>query len=71
MAGPAEVVGPDPLETQRLDNMERQAILQTLQKQGFNRTESAKALGISRRALPYKLQRRRAVGYDVDGPVGP
>jgi DNA-binding NtrC family response regulator len=35
-------------------------------KNGFNRTETAKALGISRRTLVYKLQRLRALGYEVD-----
>lgn len=53
----------------RLDQMERLAILQTLKKHDFNRTETAKVLGISRRALLYKLQRLRETGCDVDpGP---
>jgi DNA-binding NtrC family response regulator len=67
-SGPAvpEKAAKDGLDPQRLDQMERQAILQTLQKQGFNRTETAKALGISRRALLYKLQRLREEGCDVD-----
>ena len=46
--------------------IERQAILQALRKHDFNRTETAKALGISRRALIYKLQRFREEGYAVD-----
>jgi len=37
-----------------------------LRKHGFNRTETAKALGISRRALLYKLQRFRELGDAVD-----
>ncbi|HOY59065.1 MAG TPA: helix-turn-helix domain-containing protein, partial [Verrucomicrobiota bacterium] len=37
-------------------------------KHGHNRTETAKALGISRRALIYKLQRFRELGFDVDAP---
>jgi len=51
---------------ERLGEIERQAIFQALRKHNFNRTETAKALGISRRALLYKLQRFRELGYDVD-----
>ncbi len=57
---------PAPAEAQRLEEIERQAIFQTLRKHDFNRTETAKALGISRRALIYKLQRFREEGYPVD-----
>ncbi|HRD05867.1 MAG TPA: helix-turn-helix domain-containing protein [Verrucomicrobiota bacterium] len=46
--------------------MERAAIMQALRQHDFNRTETAKALGISRRALLYKLQRFREEGYPVD-----
>jgi len=53
-------------EAQRLEEIERQAIVQALRKHNFNRTETAKALGISRRALIYKLQRFREMGYEVD-----
>ncbi len=53
-------------DMERLEEMERQAILQTLGKHAFNRTETAKALGISRRALLYKLQRLRKLGYEID-----
>ena len=53
----------DPL---RLEEIERQAILEALQKNDFNRTETAKALGISRRTLVYKLQRLRELGCQVD-----
>ncbi len=56
---------PDP---RRLEELERQAILQALRKHDFNRTETAKTLGISRRALIYKLQRFREEGYEIDGP---
>jgi DNA-binding NtrC family response regulator len=56
----------EPVEAERLGEIERQAILQTLRKHNFNRTETAKALGISRRALVYKLQRFRELGYEVD-----
>jgi DNA-binding NtrC family response regulator len=50
----------------RLEEVERNAILQTLKQHNFNRTETAKALGISRRALLYKLQRFREQGYKVE-----
>ena len=58
----------EPMEAERLGEIERQAIVQALRKHDFNRTETAKALGISRRALIYKLQRFRELGYDVDAP---
>jgi two-component system response regulator AtoC len=53
-------------DAQRLEEIERQAILQTLREHQQNRTETAKALGISRRALIYKLQRFREQGFEVD-----
>ena len=56
----------DTQDAQRLAEIERQAIFQALRKHDFNRTETAKALGISRRALIYKLQRFRAEGHAVD-----
>jgi DNA-binding NtrC family response regulator len=52
----------------RLEEIERQAIVQALRKHDFNRTETAKALGISRRALLYKLQRLRELGHEIDAP---
>ena len=51
---------------EQLEDVERQTILQALQKHSFSRTETAKALGISRRALIYKIQRFRELGYEVD-----
>jgi transcriptional regulator with PAS, ATPase and Fis domain len=60
---PAAAESPDP---QRLGEIERQAIFAALRKHNFNRTETAKALGISRRALIYKLQHFRELGYEVD-----
>ncbi len=54
------------IEAQQLDEIERQAILAALAQHKFNRTETAKALGISRRALIYKLQRFRQLGLSVD-----
>jgi len=53
-------------DAERLEEMERQAIVQALRKHSFNRTETAKALGISRRSLIYKLQRLREQGCEVD-----
>ena len=61
------VTAAEPADAERLGEIERQAIFQTLRKNDFNRTETAKALGISRRALLYKLQRFRELGYKVDG----
>jgi DNA-binding NtrC family response regulator len=57
---------PAALESQPLDDLERQAILAALAQHKFNRTETARALGISRRALIYKLQRFRQLGLPVD-----
>ncbi len=54
-------------EAERLGEIERQAIFQALRNHNFNRTETAKALGISRRTLIYKLQRFRELGFSVDG----
>lgn len=59
---PAPAEAPDAL---RLEEIERQAILQGLREHQQNRTETAKALGISRRALTYKLQRFREQGFEV------
>jgi len=53
-------------EAEQLGEIERQAIFQALKKHDFNRTETARALGISRRALIYKLQRFRELGFAVD-----
>jgi DNA-binding NtrC family response regulator len=54
----------------RLEQIEREAILKALRKNNYNRTETAKELAISRRALTYKLQRLRAEGVAID-PVDP
>jgi DNA-binding NtrC family response regulator len=62
-AGPSD--GPPAGDRERLDEIERQAIMQALRQHGFNRTETAKVLGISRRALIYKLQKWRELGYSV------
>jgi len=57
---------PATADGEQLAEIERQAILQALRQHEFNRTETAKALGISRRALLYKLQRFRELGYKVE-----
>lgn len=54
------------VDAQRLEEIERQAVVVALQKNHYNRTETAKALGISRRALIYKLQKLREQGFQVD-----
>jgi DNA-binding NtrC family response regulator len=68
-AGPPTPVGKE-TDAVRLEEVERAAVLEALRKNNFNRTETAKALGISRRALLYKLQRLREQGYDVDPKPG-
>jgi DNA-binding NtrC family response regulator len=60
----------EPAEMQRLAEIERDAIIHALRKHNYNRTETAKALAISRRALTYKLQRMREEGIAID-PVAP
>jgi DNA-binding NtrC family response regulator len=55
-------------DARQLEEIERRAILQALRQHQFNRTETARALGISRRALLYKLQRWRKLGYEIDAP---
>jgi DNA-binding NtrC family response regulator len=57
---------PAAFDSARLEEVERQAIMQALRQHNFNRTETAKALGVSRRSLIYKLQRFRELGYKVD-----
>ena len=53
-------------DQERLDEIERQAILGSLRQHDSNRTETARALGISRRALIYKLQKWRELGFSFD-----
>jgi DNA-binding NtrC family response regulator len=65
-AGPS--AAPEGRDTGRLEDLERQAILDALRRNKFNRTETAKALGISRRTLVYRLQHLRALGCEVDPP---
>jgi len=65
-AGPPAAGERAPTDARRLEEIERNAVLEALKKNEFNRTETAKALGISRRALLYKLQRLREQGFEVD-----
>ncbi len=65
-AAAEQPVAAEAADPARLEEIERQAILQALQQHDFNRTETAKALGISRRALLYKLQRFRELGFKVE-----
>jgi DNA-binding NtrC family response regulator len=58
----------DTASPHQLEEIERDAILQALRKHDFNRTETAKALGISRRTLLYKLQRFQKLGFEIDAP---
>ncbi|MBI5772639.1 MAG: sigma-54-dependent Fis family transcriptional regulator, partial [Verrucomicrobia bacterium] len=57
-----------PVDTERLDAIEREAIVLALRKHDFNRTETAKSLAISRRSLTYKILTMRELGYEVDAP---
>jgi DNA-binding NtrC family response regulator len=62
-AQPATPGAPD---ARQLEEIERHAVLQALRQHDSNRTETARALGISRRALIYKLQRWRKLGFEID-----
>jgi DNA-binding NtrC family response regulator len=68
--GPLTRPGLEPADAQKLEEIERQAVLDGLRKYNFNRTDTAKALGISRRALLYKIERLREQGYEVDLHAG-
>ena len=61
----AEASGPVATEGVRLAEMERDAILRTLREKRYNSTETARALGISRRSLTYKIQALKAAGFQV------
>jgi DNA-binding NtrC family response regulator len=63
-----EPVKSAPGDGRRLEEIEREAILKALRKNNYNRTETARELAISRRALTYKLQQLRAEGTPVDLP---
>jgi DNA-binding NtrC family response regulator len=53
-------------DARRLEEIEMKAIAEALRQHQFNRSEAARSLGISRRALVYKLRRLRDLGYAVD-----
>ncbi|MGZ8938923.1 MAG: sigma-54 dependent transcriptional regulator, partial [Limisphaerales bacterium] len=55
-----------PAAGERLEDQEKQVILTALKKHQYNRSETARALGISRRALLYKLQRWKSMGEQID-----
>jgi DNA-binding NtrC family response regulator len=57
---------PDVSDLEKLEEIERQAIVQALRQHNGNRTETARALGISRRTLIYKIQRFRQQGFTVE-----
>ena len=65
---PRAILAPESAEEKPLGEIENTAIMEALRKHHFNRTETAKALGISRRTLIYKLQRLREAGFAI-GPV--
>lgn len=50
----------------RMQDVERTLILNTLRELKFNRSETARRLGISRRALLYKLRNFAEQGYSVE-----
>ncbi|HIG29916.1 MAG TPA: sigma-54-dependent Fis family transcriptional regulator [Verrucomicrobiales bacterium] len=50
----------------KMNEVERETILKTLQQLDFNRTETAKVLGISRRSLTYKLLSYRNAGFKTE-----
>jgi DNA-binding NtrC family response regulator len=64
--GSRPAAAPESMDAGKLEEIESQAVLQALRKNNFNRTVTAKALGISRRAMIYKLQRLRELGHNVD-----
>ena len=59
---------PDSGPGRRMEDVERAVILQTLRENRYQRTETARVLGISRRTLIYKLRRLAEQGYPVDPP---
>ena len=52
--------------TRRMEEVERSLILLTLREARGNRSETARRLGISRRALHYKLRRYAEQGYSIE-----
>ncbi|MEY4941531.1 MAG: hypothetical protein RIQ93_3266 [Verrucomicrobiota bacterium] len=68
LAATGELMQEEAPGSPRLEEIERDAILKALRKNNYNRTETAKELAISRRALIYKLVRLREQGALVDPP---
>jgi len=66
-AAPTTAEAPSPTSGRRMAEVERAVILQALREHQGNRTETARALGISRRALLYKLRRFQDEGFDIEG----
>jgi DNA-binding NtrC family response regulator len=62
-----EVAMSDALPQITLRELEQRLILQTLRRMNGNRTHTAKALGISLRALRYKLNELVDCGFEVEG----
>lgn len=56
------------LKEEKLEEQEKHAILEALRKHDYNRTETARILGISRRTLLYKLQKWKESGEQIDRP---
>ena len=59
--------GAEKREGQTMEDVERETILKTLRENNYNRSVTARTLGISRRALLYKIKRFREQGHNV-GP---
>ena len=53
---------------ENLEEQEKHAIMEALRKHDYNRSETARALGISRRTLLYKLQKWKELGEQI-GPA--
>ena len=49
-----------------MESVERDHILKVLEQVGGNKTKAVEILGISDRALRYKLKSYREAGFDVD-----
>jgi DNA-binding NtrC family response regulator len=57
---------PSPTSRSRMAEVERTVVLQTLRENDHNRSETARTLGISRRALLYKLRRFQEEGFSIE-----
>lgn len=63
---PTEIAMSIPLPQITVAELEQYLILQTLRRHNGNRTHTAKALGISLRALRYKLKELLKYGYEIE-----